>query len=538
MEENTKYAKNGSELNTAFAKRKQLFTKEDIAFIESHGLKVEEINRQLHIFQNNDSTIKLSRAARISDGILSLDLEKTEKYINLFEDRKADLQLIKFVPASGAATRMFQFLSEFLNDFDPSHDTITAYCNRTKDKNLSIFLAGIEKLPFYQNLIQKFQEHNSEYLLLSEDEQFYRLIRFLFENEHFNFSAKPKAVLPFHISEHKIITPVEIHLHEAAAYSVGNGESAEVHFTISEEHTLLFEEILHHNKSTIEKEHSIAINTSFSYQKRKTDTIAVDKFNQPFRCEQGKLVFRPGGHGALIENLNDLSADLIFIKNIDNVRNNKQKTISKYKKVLAGILLEWQTRIFSILKAIENKSLSNSQLEAAILMLETELKIELPTDFRSWKSDDQNQFLISVLNRPLRVCGMVKNEGEAGGGPFWVQNPDGTTSLQIVEMAQVNMHNSRQAKILSKSTHFNPVDIVCATKDFQGNKFDLLSFVDHNTGFIVEKSKKGVAIRSYEHPGLWNGAMAKWISIFVEVPIETFSPVKTVNDLLKPAHQQ
>ncbi len=537
MEKNIRHSEE-SELNSASAKLEQLFTKEDIAFIENHGLTVSEIERQLSIFQNNQSAIELARAACISDGIIELNQEISEKYINLFEERKADLQLMKFVPASGAATRMFQFLSEFLNNFDPINDTITTYCNRTKEKNLSIFLAGIEKFPFYQNVIEKFQEHNSEYLLLSEDEQFYQLIRFLFENEHFNFSSKPKAVLPFHITEHKINTPVEVHLHEAAAYSVGNGSKAEVHFTISEQHTLLFEEILHHNKSAIEKEHNIEINTSFSYQKRKTDTIAVDKFNQPFRCEQGNFVFRPGGHGALIENLNDLSADLIFIKNIDNVRNNKHKIISKYKKVLAGILLEWQTRIFNILNTIENKTFSDSQLEAAILMLETELKIELPEDFRAMKSEDQNQFLVSVFNRPLRVCGMVKNEGEAGGGPFWVQNADGTNSLQIVEMAQIDMDNDSQAEILSKSTHFNPVDIVCATRDFKGNKFDLLSYVDHSTGFIVEKSKKGKPIRSYEHPGLWNGAMARWISIFVEVPIETFSPVKTVNDLLKPAHQQ
>ena len=275
---------------------------------------------------------------------------------------------------------------------------------------------------------------------------------------------------------------------------------------------------------------------SFSEQKPSTDTVAADMENKPFR-DKGKPLFRPVGHGALIENLNDLDADVIFIKNIDNVIQNHIQEITLYKKGLGGVLLDLQQQIFKILKGIENRKLAEKNISEIIDFMEQKLSIDVVEDFDKYTFDNKLEFIKNKLNRPIRVCGMVKNEGEPGGGPFWVRSYKGNVSLQIVESSQVEISNAEQAEILAKATHFNPVDLVCATKNYHGENFDLTQFVDNSTGFIVSKNRNGKDLKGYELPGLWNGAMAKWITIFVEVPLVTFNPVKTVNDLLKPAHQ-
>ncbi len=299
----------------------------------------------------------------------------------------------------------------------------------------------------------------------------------------------------------------------------------------------MFQTIIDRVKHKVEEKSKTTLHVTYSHQHKSTDTIAVTHENEPFRNENGRLVFRPGGHGALINNLNDLEADVIFIKNIDNVIQNHIQEITLYKKALAGILIDLQQQIFRILKALENDELAERNIPEIIDFMEQKLNIDILEDFYKYTTENKLDLIKNKLNRPIRVCGMVKNEGEPGGGPFWVKSYKGNVSLQIVESSQVDSHNKQQAEILRKATHFNPVDLVCATKNYRGEKFDLTQYVDPSTGFIVTKNKNGKELKGYELPGLWNGAMAKWITVFVEVPLITFNPVKTVNDLLKPAHQ-
>jgi hypothetical protein len=355
----------------------------------------------------------------------------------------------------------------------------------------------------------------------------------MLSSKYFDFANKPKGVLPFHKYATHTATAIEEHLIECAIYAVSNSKS-NLHFTVSEEHQHNFEEIVDQIKPKIEKQFNLEINVKYSYQDKATDVVAVDLNGNPFRDEDDKLVFRPGGHGALIANLNNLNADIVFIKNIDNVIQNRIETVALYKKALAGILIQFQEIIFNYLKLLDNESVSNENLNEIVAFLVNKLNISVTDEFSKYTKESKVDYLKNALNRPIRVCGMVKNEGEPGGGPFWVRDKKGNVSLQIIEASQVE---SDQQKTLESATHFNPVDLVCGTKNYQGQNFDLTKFVDKNTGFIVEKNKNGKALVAYELPGLWNGAMAKWLTIFVEVPLITFNPVKTVNDLLKPTHQ-
>jgi hypothetical protein len=325
-------------------------------------------------------------------------------------------------------------------------------------------------------------------------------------------------------------------LYECGYYSSSNGNSY-LHFTVSEEHQDQFENIVSLIKSKVEKETETTINVSYSFQNKSTDTIAVDASNSPFRDATGELLFRPGGHGALIENLNDLEVDIVFIKNIDNVILHSNETIALYKKALAGLLVELQQQVFSYLRLMDSNSVGEEQIEEISSFLKEKLNVGMETDFHELPFENKLEGIKEALNRPIRICGMVKNEGEPGGGPFWVWNESRTISLQIVESSQVDLDDESQFSIMSASTHFNPVDLVCGIKNYKNEKFDLTRFVDQNSGFIVERNNAGKQIRTYELPGLWNGAMANWLTVFVEVPLVTFNPVKTVNDLLKAAHQ-
>ena len=310
-----------------------------------------------------------------------------------------------------------------------------------------------------------------------------------------------------------------------------------MHFTVSDHHENLFQTIIDNVKQKVENKSKTKVFIKYSHQDKSTDTIAVNANNEPFRNDDGRLVFRPGGHGALINNLNNLDADVVFIKNIDNVIQDHIQEITLYKKGLAGVLLQFQNQIFDILKTIENNTFEENDIPKIIDFLKKKLNIDIVDDFDKYTLNNKIEFIKNKLNRPIRVCGMVKNEGEPGGGPFWVRSYKGNVSLQIVESSQVEVSNKEQSTILAKATHFNPVDLVCGIKNFKGIKFNLTQFIDHSTGFIVHKNNKGNDLKGYELPGLWNGAMAKWITVFVEVPLITFNPVKTVNDLLKPAHQ-
>ncbi len=417
-----------------------------------------------------------------------------------YERAAAGLSVVKFVPASGAATRMFKELFEFVND-------------GKRGKGIDTLLENIGKFAFWPEL--------KALLPAGADD---RTIVSAIVNEGLGYGRKPKGLVTFHAYPEGARKAVEEHLVEGAVYAAANGV-AKIHFTVSPEHIEGFQELLAAKVPVYEKRFGIRYDISFSVQKPSTDTIAVNPDNTPFRQDDGTLLFRPAGHGALIENLNEIDADVVFIKNIDNVTTDAQRgdTI-RYKKVLAGILLDLQERAFEYLKALE---VGGAELEPIVEFIEKRLCVKLPGSYDS-------AMLRAVLDRPIRVCGMVRNEGEPGGGPFWVGNPDGTQSLQIAESSQIGPDD---LPLMRSATHFNPVDLVCGMKNSKGVRFDLRRYTDPSTGFISSKSSGGRDLRAQELPGLWNGAMAKWNTVFVDVPITTFSPVKVVQDLLRPQHQ-
>ena len=503
------------------------FTEKDLKYIQERGNSFDKIKQQLFCFKNGIPMINLVKPATISDGILLLNEKEVEEYTSFFDNHKAEYTIEKFVPASGAASRMFKFLMEFLAAFDLKNDTINSYINKSKNKDLALFIYGLKNLPFYAELKSKTIELNSSYSSLTSDLKTYLLIKTLLSENGLNYAQKPKGILPFHINKSRIITPIEENIIEASFYKK-EGVKTKIHFTITEEFQNEFEAITNQfNEFEI----------NFSYQNSSSDTVAVNLDNSLFRLEDNSLFFRPGGHGALIENLNELKSNFIFLKNIDNVSQSNREIISNYKKALGAIIIKIQKRVFAFLNDLENKELSENDFEELISFTENDLSFPLPEDFKHFKKSYKIEYLMKVLNRPIRVCGMVKNEGEPGGGPFWVKDEKGRQTLQIVESSQINMLDENQINIVKSATHFNPVDIVCAVYNYKGEKFNLVDYIDHNAAFIAEKTKNGKPIKAFELPGLWNGAMAKWTTIFVEVPLETFNPVKTVNDLLKPAHQ-
>ncbi|RXR20764.1 DUF4301 family protein [Flavobacterium amnicola] len=503
------------------------FSQTDLNYISKRGNSLDKIMQQLYYFKNGIPKINLHQSATIGNGILCPDATEKSQWVTYFDQHKSRYTIQKFVPASGAATRMFQFLNEFLNRFNPETDTINSYVNKYNDTNLSVFIVGIRNFPFYTELKEKTKKLFPDYPNYSVDKKVHAIIFTLLDKKGLDFASKPKGILPFHLKEDLVETPIDEHVWEAAFF-VKENQKTKIHFTVSVEFQNDFERILSKYPN---------IEATFSYQDQSSDTIAVDANNTPFRLEDGSLFFRPGGHGALIENLNQLTSDIIFIKNIDNVSQIGINELIENKKVLGGILLHTQFHVFEYLKLLHDGNCPDDKIEEIKSFVESTLSFPLTEDFARFQKEYQKEYLIKILNRPIRVCGMVRNEGEPGGGPFWVKDDKGRLSLQIVESSQVNLSDKTQKNILHNATHFNPVDIVCGVKDFQGNKFDLNKFVDPEAAFITEKTKLGKPIKAFELPGLWNGAMAKWSTIFVEVPLSTFNPVKTVNDLLKPAHQ-
>jgi nicotinamide riboside kinase len=528
-------------LNTAIeiledlAKAKKMgFSSRDFLQIKEYGVQLNKIKKQIKFYNSGIDKTVLVEPAQVFNGIVKFTENEIQQKAIFFDANKSNLKLVKFVPASGAASRMFQFLNEFLNNFDIENESINAYINRKKDIELSIFIVGLEKFPFYKEVHKKLKEIYADFDNLESDYKNFYFIKTLLSSDYFNYSNKPKAIHPFHRYKTHNATPIEEHLYECANYSSSNGNS-HLHFTLSETHQGAFENVIKDIKTKVEDETQTKIDIRFSYQNKETDILAVDNANNPFRDKNGKLLFRPGGHGALIENLNKLDGDVIFVKNIDNVIQNHKGITTLYKKALAGIMVELQNQIFNYLQVIEDGK--DIKVEEIIDFVRQKLNIKVSDHVLKYTLENQIDYFKKILDRPIRVCGMVKNEGDSGGGPFWVRDSKGVVSLQIVETSQIDLANPDQAKVFSRSTHFNPVDLVCGIHNYKGNKFYLPDFVDNNSGFIVQKNKDGEQLKSYELPGLWNGAMAKWITIFVEVPLITFNPVKTVNDLLKPPHQ-
>jgi nicotinamide riboside kinase len=512
------------------------FSSNDFVQIYNRGISFDTILKQLKSFKKGIAKSNLIRPATINDGILNLSDNEFQQKALFFDEQKDKFKIKKFVPASGAATRMYKFLIAFLNDFDITKETINAYINRKNDKELAIFIVGMEKFPFFEAVDKKLREIYPDFETLERDYKNYYFIKLLLSPDYFNSANKPKAVLPFHQYDTHIANPIEEHLNECVHYASSKNES-NLHFTVSEIHQHLFELAVDEIKDKIEKPSGITIDIGYSYQSKSTDSITIDAKDKLVKDKDGYLIFRPGGHGALIKNLNNLDADIIFIKNIDNVIQNHIDQITLYKKALAGILIEMQQKVFENLRLIDQGKIKENDVEDMLHFLEKDFNVEMTTDFNKFTFENKISKLKELLNRPIRVCGMVKNEGEPGGGPFWVMNKKGIKSLQIVETSQIDLQDKKQEKILAEATHFNPVDLVCGIKNYKNERFDLLEFVDQKAGFIVEKSVDGKPVKNYELPGLWNGSMANWLTVFVAVPLITFNPVKTVNDLLKAAHQ-
>ncbi|MDG3583060.1 DUF4301 family protein [Galbibacter pacificus] len=512
-------------------------TEADKKQMQKKGISESQVTEQIETFKRGIPYVNLLAAATIDHGIHQFSDAEKEKYISLFEKQKDTLNLLKFVPASGAATRMFKALFQFLNNYNPANETINAYVNREKADIIRTFFIGVEKFPFYEAVIKRFVEKHPDFLNLPDHFQKYYFIKILLDKDEFDYGSSPKGLLPFHKYKTHPATAFEEHMYEAALYDESKG-TANLHFTISKEHNNDFDDEMEKIKKRVEEKTGVSFKTSFSFQKESTDTIAVDMENEPFRLESGEILFRPGGHGALIENLNEQDADIIFVKNIDNVVVYKYKhEVAEYKKILAGKLLEIQSKVFEYAKLLDNEEPSEAKIEEIKDFLKNNLNVHVKPDVDKYKEIYQIEFLKEKLNAPIRICGMVKNEGEPGGGPFWIKDEDGNISLQIVESPQIDGNNKFQKDILNNATHFNPVDIVCSTKNYKGEKYNLLDYINKQQAFITTKTKDGKELKALELPGLWNGGMAFWNTIFVEVPLTTFNPVKTVVDLLKPAHQ-
>lgn len=506
-----------------------MLTQEDKELLLKKGISEAQIAEQLACFEKGFPYLELSAAASVENGgILVADADLQEKYLKAWDAYKdSDKKIVKFVPASGAASRMFKNLFEFLG---------ADYSEPTTDFEKKFF-SRVHNFAFYDELNEACVKNTGKDIdTLIAEKNYKAVVANLLESAGLNYGALPKGLLKFHRYEDGVRTPLEEHLVEGALYAAGKTGQVNVHFTVSTEHRALFQQLVDEKVAAYSSRFGVQYQVSFSEQKPSTDTVAADMENKPFR-DNGKLLFRPGGHGALIENLNDLDADIVFIKNIDNVVPDRLKADTvTYKKLLAGALVTLQKKAFEYLELLDSGHYSHEQLETIIRFVQQDLRCRR-ADIKNLEDADLVIYLRKKLNRPMRVCGMVKNVGEPGGGPFLAYNPDGTVSLQILESSQIDMKDPEKKAMFEKGTHFNPVDLVCAVRDYKGNKFNLLNFVDKATGFISYKSKNGKDLKALELPGLWNGSMSDWSTVFVEVPLSTFNPVKTVNDLLREQHQ-
>ncbi|HEY5500284.1 MAG TPA: DUF4301 family protein [Bacteroidales bacterium] len=505
-----------------------MFTQEDLTQLQSKGISQQQIENQLACFKNGFPFLKIHASASVEKGIRKMDTEEEKAFISNWESYLQEShQVLKFVPASGAASRMFKDIFEFMD----------GQKNKPETDFENNFFHQIHQFAFAVELDKACLKSTSKSIdQLIEAGRYKDVVKNLLTSEGLNYGVLPKGLLRFHPYAEGPRKAVVEHLVEGALYAKGTDNSVNVHFTVSPEHRLLFETEVKASAPAIEEKFNINLNISFSEQKTSTDTVAADESNQPFR-DNSKMVFRPGGHGALIENLNDLEGDIIFVKNIDNIVPDRLKDVTvKYKKLIAGVLVTLQKQVFEYLKLLETGKYSHDELLDIIHFLQHQLNTRNP-ETKELEDSELAIYLKHKLNRPIRVCGMVRNAGEPGGGPFWAYNQDGSISLQILESSQIDLIDPEMKFMFEQGTHFNPVDLVCAVKNYKGEKFDLTKYVDKQTGFISLKSKNGKELKALELPGLWNGAMSDWSTIFVEVPIETFNPVKTVNDLLRPEHQ-
>jgi hypothetical protein len=506
-----------------------MLTKNDLNLIAAKGIPVSQIEEQLTRFTTGFPPLPIIASASVGKGILHVPEDEQRACIKAWKAYlRRKKEVLKFVPASGAASRMFKELFAFL---EGGETLPTTPFEQT-------FFQHIEQFAFYTalNACCQSNENKSIQDLIAAGKH-KAVAENLLLRKGLNYGYFPKGAIVFHsYPAGKTRTAMEEHWVEGAMYARSGDRKVRLHFTVSPEHEHLFSIMTNSYLPYYAEKFDVEYQIDFSVQQTSTDTVAVDAQNQPFR-EDGQLVFRPGGHGALIWNLNQLTADVVFIKNIDNVVPDafKPETVH-YKQLIGGILITYQRQMFDYLRLIDSGRYTHEQLIEMLYFLQDRLCIKNP-ETKHLEDVELVLYIKSKLNRPLRVCGMVRNAGEPGGGPFLAVNPDGTISPQILESSQIDLSDPAKKALFEQGTHFNPVDLVCALKNYKGEKFDLLQYIDPNTGFISSKSKNGKALKALELPGLWNGAMADWNTVFVEVPIATFNPVKTVNDLLRGEHQ-
>lgn len=511
-----------------------MLSTKDIEQLHEIGISKEAVEQQLSNFANGFPYLDIIKPAVVGDGIIRLECSEVDDLADLFKSYEG--KLTKFVPASGAATRMFKHLFEFIDEYPEKQEE---YFEDMGFDSIWNFFENIRKFAFYDDLKAELVKNKYNIDELIEDKDYTTIVKALLQPYALNYGNLPKGLIKFHNYPNYTRTALEEHIVEGAQYARMPNGDVDIHLTVSPEHRAGFEKLVAEVLPRYQEVHGVNFTIQFSEQKQSTDTIAAEEDNNPFRNADGGLVFRPGGHGALIENLNELKSELVFIKNIDNVVPDRLKPQTVlYKKALAGLLVSYQSLVFDYLSQLqEQETPSEEFLHEVLDFTIEELCVLPPTGLNLSDTKALHSYLTEKLNRPIRVCGMVKNVGEPGGGPFWAANPDGSISLQIVESSQIDMGDPQKKNIFESSTHFNPVDLVCGLADVDGEKFDLLKFRDPNTGFISLKSKDGRPLKAQELPGLWNGAMSDWITIFVEVPLATFNPVKTVNDLLREEHQ-
>jgi hypothetical protein len=505
-----------------------MFTPNDQRQLAEKNISEDMLKDQLACFVKGFDFLHVKASATVQKGIITLSASQCAEYIQKWDDyQQGDKTIFKFVPASGAASRMFKDLYAFL-----SADSQTPTTDFEK-----FFFSRITHFAFYEVLNEQCQQHEGKDIpSLMEEGRYKAIVENLLETKGLDYSSLPKGLLLFHRYPDGARTAMEEHLVEGALYAKNKIGKVNLHLTVSAGHQSLFEKAVEEKRALYEQKFNVAYSVSFSNQNPSTDTIAVDKNNRPFRTADGSLLFRPGGHGALIGNLNQIDADVVFIKNIDNVVPDRLKEVTvTYKKALAGVLVDLQEKIFGYLQLIESGNYTHQQVEEMIYFLQKELFVKNP-ETKFLEDAELILYIKQKLLRPLRVCGMVRNDGEPGGGPFFTVNPDGTVSLQIVEQSQLDKNDPKVQAMYKAGTHFNPVDLVCALKRPDGQKYHLPDYVDKQTGFISKKSQDGQELKALELPGLWNGSMSDWNTVFVEVPLETFNPVKTVNDLLRDVH--
>ncbi|MDR0732437.1 MAG: DUF4301 family protein [Dysgonamonadaceae bacterium] len=495
----------------------------DTKQLEEQGISPAQIEEQLARFKTGFPRLSIHAPASVEKGVRRISEDAQKVFIQKWEKHlQSDEKIMLFIPASGAASRMFKDLFEFL-DSD---------ADEPENPMLQKFFENLTDFAFYHELNAVCIENEGVTVhALSTQHRYKEIARNLLSEAGLNYGQLPKALILFHTYPRGSRTAMEEHSVEGAAYACNGKNEVRLHFTVAPQHRALFQETVDWQLPIYAKRFGVKYLVGFSKQKPSTDTIAADAANEPFRDADGRLLFRPGGHGALLENLNELGADVVFIKNVDNVAHDAcKRLIVRYKKLLAGVLIDVRQRIFDYLRLIDSGKYSHEQLIEMLYFLQNDLCIKNP-ETKMLEDAELVLYIKSKLNRPLRICGMVRNEGEPGGGPFLAVNADGTVSPQIVEKSQINMDDAEQRRMFEESAYFNPVDLVCALKNYQGEKFDLPRYADKNTGFISLKSMNGKELRALELPGLWNGAMSDWNTVFVEVPRETFHPVKTIFDL-------